>query len=398
MNKNIKSPLPIVFICGIIIVAILNMNTFTTTYKTKIIEAEVTNKQTALSSLETEYQNNIIGKTNYLDLNGLFSRIIDKIELNGRYKLINGHLTSSNSYLESSLDDFSVMNAEIKNITNLKYYLDLYDIPFAYIQTPHLLATDYDPMIPIGYETHINSNTDRLLEGLLNNNVSYLDLRENFKQDNLDHFDYFYKTDHHWNSHAGFISHKYISEFIDEQLGEKISNDDYFILNRYEIEVFKNISLGYHGQSTGILFSGLDDISVITPNFFTEFIVEAPSLHINKTGNFKESQINYNILENNLINPFNRRVYLVYPLHTNYAKITNLNAKNDKVILLLRDSFTCNLAPFLALHYKEVHLCDVRYGDKQDGFIKVLHEVNPDIVLQVRITSNVLTDDAKALI
>lgn len=50
-NKNIKSPLPIVFICTIIVVAIINMSTFIEIYKKNIIDEEVTNKQTALNSL-----------------------------------------------------------------------------------------------------------------------------------------------------------------------------------------------------------------------------------------------------------------------------------------------------------------------------------------------------------
>ena len=62
----------------------------------------------------------------------------------------------------------------------------------------------------------------------------------------------------------------------------------------------------------------------------------------------------------------------------------NLNA-NGKKVLLIRDSFACVVAPFLALQTSELHVCDVRdyeyyVGDKLniDEYIK---EIKPDYVI-----------------
>lgn len=384
MNKNIKSPLAIIFICAIVIVSVLNMSTFITTYKTNIIEADITNKQTALSSLETEYQNQIAGKTNYLDLNGLFARLIDKKELNERYKLNNGYLTDA-------IVNYYNPIAGITNISNLKRYLDLYDIPFAYVQTPILIPSDDDPMMPLGYETHANGNLDRLLEGLENNGVNYLDLRENLKEDEINHYDIYLKTDHHWTNEGGFLSHKYISQLIDEVLGEDLLSEEYFIESRYNTTVFNNEFLGSLGERTGVFFAGVDDVIVITPNFNTNFTT------VDKNGKFEDVFIDYELLEVTFDDTLTKTVsYKIYDLNGNYFKIINENSPNDKKIMILRDSFTASIAPFLALHYKEIHLYDVRYGDKEAGFIQKLHEINPDIVLQVRTTTNHLTDEAKA--
>lgn len=285
------------------------------------------------------------------------------------------------------------MNSQITNITNIKKYLDLQEIPFVFIQTPHLIPTDDDLMIPAGYETNINANSDRLLKSLENNGITYLDLRKKFKENEINHYDVFYRTDHHWTTEAGFISHKYIAEFIDQQLGQNIRLDEYFVDSRYEFDVKKNISLGSRGQRTGIYFAGVDDVLLITPRFETNFTVETRLE--TKNGDFKEVHLNYSHLINDPTNFFTENTHKTFSELIDYVKIINHDAKNDKVIMILRDSFTRTLGIYLSLHYKEVHLYDVRYGDKQDGFIKKLHEINPDIVLQVRITSDVLNDEAK---
>ena len=56
-------------------------------------------------------------------------------------------------------------------------------------------------------------------------------------------------------------------------------------------------------------------------------------------------------------------VYICSPFRGDYKKniITNNMAPNDKRILLIRDSFSCTLAPFLALDAKEITTIDLRH-------------------------------------
>lgn len=62
----------------------------------------------------------------------------------------------------------------------------------------------------------------------------------------------------------------------------------------------------------------------------------------------------------------------------------NLNPKGEKV-LLIRDSFACVVAPFLALQTSELHICDVRddehyVGDKLN-MEEYIEQIKPDYVL-----------------
>ena len=66
---------------------------------------------------------------------------------------------------------------------------------------------------------------------------------------------------------------------------------------------------------------------------------------------------------------------------------------NGKKILLIRDSFACVVAPFLALQLSELHICDIRDGDDYAGNIinikDYIKEVEPDyvVVIYLGVTS-----------
>lgn len=388
-NDNIKSPLPVLFLCITLIVFLLNLGQFTTIFVSKTANVPIGQLKESINSIESEYVENFSGKTNYIDINGLFSRIIYKKELNDLHKLDNGHLTNN-------VDDTRDMLSIVNYATDFKKYLDLYDIPYAYVQPISVLASDDDNMIPAGYTTLLNQNTDKMIQGFIDNGINFLDLRQNSKEDGMSNYDLFYKTDHHWNTYGAFWATQHVVHFINEQLNieTNVLNEYFFDMNNYETEIFENEFLGSYGKRTGVFYAGVDDIAIITPVFETNFTVETPAENITLTGDFTSTQLDYTIFDNNTSSPFSKNEYTVYPLHFDYSKITNHNATNDAVILILRDSFTSTLAPYLAMHYKEIHLYDLRYGNKQEGFIEILHQIEPDIVLQIQCRSNPLTDSA----
>lgn len=386
ITPDIVSPLPVLFLCSVLFISVLNMNNFFTSYD-KAMEEKANNKQAALSSIEGKYTDSFVGKTNYVDINGLFSRMVDKVEVNGRYKLNNGYLISNLQ------NNYSEMTSGINNLTNLNDYLDLYGIPFAYVQTPHVLPSDEDPMIPFGYETHNNGNSDRLLQGLMENNVNTLDLRNYLWKDVENPYDLFFKTDHHWNFFGAFYAHIYVSEFIDEILQKNLSNAEYFDLKNYNLEIYENIFLGSDGARTGVFFTGVDDLTMITPKFHTNLSVSIPNHKWNRKGTFDSAILEKEYLKNDSLSYFDKNSYCVYlDSNTEYIQIINHLADNDTKILLIKDSYSKPLSAFLSLHYKEIHL--YQQGSKEELLNKI-HEIQPDLVLQVRTTTDSLTTQAK---
>lgn len=353
------------------------------------MEEKPNNKQAALSSIESKYTNSFAGKTNYVDINGLFARLVDKVEMNNRYRLNNGYLTDT-------LTSYSTMTSSINNLTNLRDYLALYNIPFAYVQTPHVISIDDDSMIPFGYETNINGNSDRLLAGLQENSVNYLDLRENVAADGINNYDLFFSTDHHWTTEAAFWAHSHIINFIDDAFNEKLVNHIYSDLSNYVIEEMECNILGSHGQRTGVYFGGINKVSAISPNFETSFHVQVPLKQFDEIGNFNATMLNNSGYTSTNVRGEPEGIY--FGSNTEYKKIDNLISDNNFKLLIINDSFSLPLAPFLSLYFNEIHMYDTRtnFGGSTEGFIKKLHEIQPDVVLQIRTYSNSLTAEALA--
>ena len=70
--------------------------------------------------------------------------------------------------------------------------------------------------------------------------------------------------------------------------------------------------------------------------------------------------------------------------------LRNENASTDKKLLVVRDSYTDSLAPFLALDYQEVHLYDLRYN--RVPITQYVQENGIDQVLVLYSNANFATD------
>lgn len=103
------------------------MTNFFSSYETAM-EEKPNNKQAALSSIETKYTNSFAGKTNYIDINGLFARLVDKVEVNGIVKLENGYL-----FRTERMNPNVQVEEIVENSANFRDYLTLYDIPFVQV-------------------------------------------------------------------------------------------------------------------------------------------------------------------------------------------------------------------------------------------------------------------------
>ena len=68
--------------------------------------------------------------------------------------------------------------------------------------------------------------------------------------------------------------------------------------------------------------------------------------------------------------------------------IKNRHNTNGKKILMIRDSFACVVAPFLALQTSELHICDMRSEKDMPGmttsrlnFKKYVKSIKPDYII-----------------
>lgn len=380
-NVIIMSPLPVVFVGVVLIVSILSLSGFIQGYN-DAIEEFPDNRQLALSTVESRYISDFPGMNNYVEINSLFSLMLCKKELNERYKLKNGYLTD--------LIGESVFNTDASDSMNaLNDYLNERGIAYGYIQPPLPYATDDTELMPMGYVTNQNQLKDLLFHKLDEQGVSYLDLRINAIEDDYGIEELYYKGDSHWTILGSVWAHQYIVEFIDEMLGVEVANQKYFDLSNYlKKEIDCNI-VGSHSNRTGVIFGNYDRIIKFIPIDEQEYRLQIPSMSIDNTGDFSEVFDNSEEYEESV----SYAVEGVYLTKNNeYVKITNQSVGNETKIMLLNDSFSLTLAPYLAQHYKEVHMYDVRekFGGSPEEALAKIQEIKPDIVLQVRILNQIV--------
>lgn len=287
------------------------------------------------------------------------------------FKLNNGHLT----WVIEETD----VTPYVENIFELERFLKNREIDLIYVQAPCTISK-FDSQLSEGVVDFSNKNADEFLERI-RGKIEFIDLRQKMHDEGINLYDQFFQTDHHWIPECGFWA------FC--QIAEKLRNDhgvmfdpQYLDLQHYGVRVYKNWFLGTLGKRTGQYYAGTDDISLILPKFETDLATEiwhGPHSSTCRSGTFEDNFIFYKKLYPRSF--FELNPYLLYS-GGNVPKLTITNhlAENSKKILLLRESFSHVVSPFLALMCKELNIIDLRLY-RETTILDFIEQTKPDIVV-----------------
>lgn len=329
-----------------------------------------------ISGLEYLYNDGLPYKEYLLDLNGGFQRLLGMRCVNERYRLDNGQLT----YIIPETDITGIAD----NTVSFYQALEELGIPFVYINTPFKIDPE-DKQLPGGVEDYSNENADAFLSILAENDVPYLDLRVLEKEQGLDHYAMYYSTDHHWTAEMGFWAYQQITDYL-MQRDESFAVDPALTdPDSYDYTVYPEVFLGSAGRRVGRLYAGLDDLTLITPKFETSFQFVSPDAQLEREGRFEDTLIFPEMLTEG--SDYERSAYSVYCggeygilTITNRSRQEALEVQSEpKRLLILKDSNSCVVAPFLALSYDEICMLDLRLivTDIPD----FVQEYQPDLVM-----------------
>lgn len=332
--------------------------------------------------MNTEY----VLKDQCINLYTGFQRLLDKRVVkdiepdNDVIKLNNGYL---------SFYEHQKINSDesVSNILEFNNFLEEREIPLLYIQAPYKISK-YDNQTPIGIKAYNNENADDYLKKISKVGIDNIDLRELIKKDGIEHYSMFFKTDHHWTPKAGLWAFEKIAKELNLNYGFDIDKKLWNKEN-YNVQTYENCFLGSQGKRTGIYYAGLDDFDIITPKFETDFEFNIKSKNICRTGEFKETLLDLDYFENCLKTQdyFNSFVYDTY-INGDHGFVNIKNKKNDsgKKILLIKDSFSCVVAPFLAQGCSNLDIVDLRQSDSID-LKEYMDNNEPDIVIVMYCTT-----------
>ncbi|MBQ1234573.1 MAG: hypothetical protein IIX77_02985 [Oscillospiraceae bacterium] len=298
-----------------------------------------------VQNVKDEYINGFRPKHAFIELNGLFARLTGRTVYNQVAALSNGMLINE-SVGDMDTDTAAQKLAEFADFTQNS------GARFVYVQAPYKLDMQNE-LLPQGLNNLANARADAMLENLSRLGVETLDLRPYICRDSDTLQQYFYKTDHHWNTAGGFLAFTKICQYLQiETAACDFSN--------WSVQRYDNWFLGSHGKRVGSLYAGTDDLLVYTPNFKTDMSMYIVNHNRVKSGDFVSTVMDTSYLDKK--DYYNHNSYCMY-IGGDYqlVKHRNPDAASNPRVLVLKDSFTLPVQAFLSTAVTELEVIDPRY-------------------------------------
>lgn len=325
---------------------------------------------------------NLANRNQWINLNGMFQKGMGKtadLEKDW-YRLENGMLMYS--LRKDTPED---LNKYANNVAELSRYVEKQGKNFLYVELPYKVqdADEY----PAGVPEYGNQNADEILKVLSSKSVHRMDVRDIMKNENMKATDSFFRTDQHWKPATALWAAGEISKKLSQVDSKWKDHPEYRNLNNYRKEHYSDLFLGAIGKKIGSAYAGMDDFDMLIPKFDNQFRYCMPKEKktVERTGNFKTAFI---VPENLEKDPFRVNTYAAYCGGDHPREcVINEKVKNNRHILLIRDSFSCALMPYLSLYTKNVTTLDLRHYKTESlyDYIRNHPEIDTVIVAYIQV-------------
>ncbi len=325
-----------------------------------------------ITAWETDVNETLDKNHVFINIFGAIQRLLGKelVEDPAGYpvaRLSNGQLTfAGNDVLMEQSENAAL-------VERLGRELAESDIPFLFAIAPTKLTNPAVKM-PSGVPDYANVMADALLQKL-QGQVNTLDMRPAYMTSGPEN-SYFFNTDHHWTAQGALLGCGVLMEELGGKFGFQI-NREALDPASYNVTVYPNLFLGSQGKRVGLYYAGTDDFSVLSPKFETSFSYTYSNLPQPRTGTFDEALCFPQWLNDDY---FNGNCYVYYSGGDwGRSEITNLLNPDGPTVVLIRDSLSCALAPFLANQVGKLITIDLRAYP--GGLMDELRRLSPDLVL-----------------
>ena len=315
------------------------------------------------SEFETFFADQFPQRNTWVGLNAYTALAEGNNGASGVYNCKNGYLINKPVSTDNNLD---------KNVGAVVDFAKTIDAPTTVMLVP---STGYiaDDVLPTFHDKY-NDDEDisKISSTLSKEKIGFVDLRERFKSEYKNGSQLYYKTDHHWTTKGAYTGYQELCKAlgitpIDDSTLKKDNYPDFY---------------GTTYSSSGFWLTPPDNIEIWSNPKNSDKNI---SVKITEGANVKTSGSMY--FTDHLKEDDKYPVFI----DGNHAltEITNTNAKNG-TILLIKDSFSHSLAPFLAENYSKVVLVDLRYY--KESVSQLVSTYNPEQVVVLYGIDNLATD------
>lgn len=170
----------------------------------------------------------------------------------------------------------------------------------------------------------------------------------------------YYHTDHHWTTHGAFIAYEAAAKAMGIQ---PYAKEDFTIES-----VSKDFYGTYDAKANDFTIQP-DSIELYQPNFDINYTVEFEDGTRALDGLYA-----WEFLEK-------RDQYAMF-LNGNHGKaVIHSSVNNGRKLLVVKDSYAHALIPFLANHFEEIHMIDLRYTHEKLDVYMEQHDIEDVLVI-----------------
>lgn len=347
----------------------------------------------AINGVEEVIHENVVFRNGLMNSFGYMQALMGKQEVNC-FEVVqdqNGHLHYT--YFGVGPKDTSQL---VEKLTEYKDSIHNADTKFVYLMTPDKVIPGYT-MFDLGLPYHYaNETADLFLENLSAKNINYVDFRETMEQSGINPSDLFYKTDHNWKVETAFWAFGELLDQLENQFGEMFEQKEYYTdITNYNTIQYTNSFLGSMARKTGILYSGVDDFTLIYPKFQTDYSYKASiyNYSIETKGRFEQALIQLDMLRyhggkyDDEGDKYESYLYGTKGI----AHISNKLKPDAPKVLIVKDSFMTPLASFLSTVCSDIYLVDPRYYN--GSIIEYTNSIDDLDYVMVSFTPQNLSDE-----
>ncbi|MBC6696461.1 hypothetical protein H9L25_06745 [Terrisporobacter mayombei] len=312
------------------------------------------------SKFEDYVVDQFIGRDFFTNIKMSVDKLLGRNQANGVFLGKDGYL----------IEDFTAPNEEAVNqnlqaIDNFsKRYKDVKQYMLISPTSVGILKDKLPYSAPvIDQESYLKSYKEKLPSS-----IKFVDTYETLNNHKDEYI--FYKTDHHWTSLGAFYSY----EKLAEDMGLKKKPDDY-----YNVQLVSNDFFGALSSKSGYDVKEGDKVQVYIPAKNEKYIVVNYVEEQEKSASLYSSEA--------LEKKDNYEVFLKgnHPL----VKIKT-SAKNDKTLLIFKDSYANSFIPFLTNDFSKIIVVDPRYY--YEDIDKLMEQENVNEVLYLYNANTFFSD------
>ena len=298
----------------------------------------------------------------YLKLNSWWEvSVMGKKENNGVYIGKDGYLFEKFEYTDKDQDN---ANTNVEIISNFANKMKEQNIPTYFVLIPNSIYINSNKL-PNYVEV---PNQEEIINQIYNTteNTKNINIIESLKEENKIKQLYF-KTDHHINSDGAYVVYKEYCKATRIPIKE---------LNCFNRITISNNFLGTFDSKAQLINQEPDELFIYQNEMNTN-IIEA----------IYDKQTTNSIFNQEYLNSKDKYSYFLNG--NNSRAIIKTNVKNDKKLLVIKDSYAHIMSQFLCQDYSEVHFLDPRYTNfdyikyaKENGITDVLFLYNVSTFVQ----------------